>query len=386
MKKELLNKILESPKNITRDDINTLINNPKKDDRINSSDLKKIFLRIYDLNNTSDLGQAHKDRMGKMNRKSNKKRNHKYFTRLRKDINHKKIYVEGDSWFQHPLIKDLIDNIDKQAKEQDKKYAIYSSAMGGEWMVKIITDGDYLPEISTIQPNVILLSGAGNDIVGGKKISNLVKIKNGYFKNDFENVKENELYNVINSHPYLNKIINIKDDVLTNKQKQSLIYGLTILSKEFYSLMWTFELIYRYIIRNIQNKFPDIKIITQGYDFPIPSYKKGPGIKKFLINWGMNNGHWLADGLNTAGVEPKKQQDVTFSLIYIFNEILVSIVEDNTLHNVYHIDSRGVTNGEIKNWYDEMHVKPKIFKKIAKTYIKCIEFDSPEPSVFKVSQ
>lgn len=385
MKKEVLEKILSSPKDVTRNDINMLINYPILNERINSSDLKKLFLSIYDFNNTSELGQADVGILGWLNKRSNKKRNKKFFKRLKKDLNHKKIYVEGDSWFQHPLIRDLIDNIDKQARKQDLLYAIYCSAMGGEWWINVIEDGDYLPEISLIKPSVILLSGGGNDIVGGKKVSNLVNPGKGYFKSVFENISASELSNTIDSHPYLNQVLNVKDDVLTKEQKQALIYGLTVISKEFYSLMWTFELMYKYVIKKIRIKFPEIKIITQGYDFSIPSYKKGPSPIKFLINWFTKNGHWLADALNLAGVEPDKQKDVILTLIYFFNELLVSIAEDSNFgKNLFHIDSRGVSDGDIRNWYDEMHVKPKIFKKIAKTYIDCIEKESPDRSVFKV--
>ena len=385
MKEETIKRILQDPKAITGSDIDLLISHDDENQRINSSDLKSLFLSIYDLNNTSELGQAHEGLIGRLNRRSNKRRNKKFFKRIKKDISNIKIYAEGDSWFQHPLIKDIIDQINKCAKKEDKKYAIYSSAMGGDWWINIIEDGDYLPEISKIKPDVILLSGAGNDIVGGKKLSNLVNPANGYFKSDFENISEQNFNKAINSHPFLKQLINIRDDNLTKEQKQSLIYGLTVISKEFFSLMWTFELMYKFVLQNIRKKFPEIKIITQGYDYPIPSYKKGPQPKKFIINWFMKNGHWLSDALNLAGIEKANQKHVTFTLIYIFNEILISIANDDKFGtNLFHIDSRGATNGNIKNWYDEMHVKPRIFKKIAKTYLKCIKHGSSQPSVFKV--
>ena len=172
MKEILIKRILRDPKAITRSDIDMLLSGHGENQRINSSDLKRLFLSIYDLNNTSELGQAHEGLMGRLNRRSNKRRNNKFFKRIKKDISHIKIYAEGDSWFQHPLIKDIIDQINKCAKKEDKKYAIYSSAMGGEWWINIIEDGDYLPEISKIKPEVILLSGGGNDIVVVKSIVN----------------------------------------------------------------------------------------------------------------------------------------------------------------------------------------------------------------------
>lgn len=73
MKKEVLEKILSSPKDVTRNDINMLINYPILNERINSSDLKKLFLSIYDFNNTSELGQADVGILGWLNKRSNKK-------------------------------------------------------------------------------------------------------------------------------------------------------------------------------------------------------------------------------------------------------------------------------------------------------------------------
>ena len=167
MKEETIKRILQDPKAITGSDIDLLISHDDENQRINSSDLKSLFLSIYDLNNTSELGQAHEGLMGRLNRRSNKRRNKKFFKRIKKDISNIKIYSECDFWFQHPLIKDIIDQLNKCAQKEDKKYAIYSSAMDGEWWINTIDDGDYLPEISKIKPDVILLSGAGNDIVGG---------------------------------------------------------------------------------------------------------------------------------------------------------------------------------------------------------------------------
>jgi len=386
LKKTLIDKLLKFPEKFTRKNLDLLLNGDEKNHSkpVNNEDLKNIFLRIYDLNDTVNLGEAHTGLMGFLNRRSNKKRNKKFDKRLKKDVNRKKIYAEGDSWFQHPLINDIIDYLNKFSK----KYAIYSSAMGGEWWINIIEKGDYISELSNIKPDVILLSGAGNDIVGGKKISNLVNPEKALFKSLFSDVNANNLDQVIKSDDYLKNMISLdhinglSDIKMQNNQKEMLIYGLSVLSVEFFSLMWAFELMYKYLIKNIRKKFKDIQIITQGYDYPIPSYKKGFLPKKLIINRGMHNGHWLADALNRAGIKRENQKAVTFSLIYFFNEVLVRTANEDI--NLYHIDSRDAAKGKIQNWYDEMHVKPKIFKKIAKTYIDCIESDSQKSSVFKV--
>ena len=50
--------------------------------------------------------------------------------------------------------------------------------------------------------------------------------------------------------------------------------------------------------------------------------------------------------------------------------------------NVYHIDCRGVTGED--DWYDELHPKSKIFRKIARTYKQCIENKVCEKKVYRV--
>ncbi len=380
--RDICEKIIKDPKAVTRDEIDNLIWGPEEL-LISNKELLEMFLRTYDLNEASELGEAEKGGMGFFNRRSNKKRNKRYYKRLKKDIARTKIYVEGDSWFQHPFIQEIFQKLDRVLK---RKYALYSSAMGGEWWSNILTEGDYQPEISTIHPDVIMLSGGGNDLVGGRKISNLINKNKGYLYDFASGLNLENLVEEINKHPYLGKVMKIDENTFTNKQKEYFIFGLKVLSKEFYALMWIFELMYKYAINNIRKKNEEVKIITQGYDYPIPSYRKSFRPARILCAiGGLKNGHWLADALNTAGIDKSDHRKVMFTLIFIFNEFLISLTEEPRLGgNVFHIDARGITEEKICKWFDEMHVKPRIYKKIAKTYKECIEQVAATKKVFPV--
>lgn len=123
------------------------------------------------------------------------------------------------------------------------------------------------------------------------------------------------------------------------------------------------------------------------YDYVIPSYKNGPitNPKKMLLNMVQNNGHWLADALNQASIPREHQRKVTYTLIYLFNELLIKVINHKELsYNTFHIDARGAAEDRLSNWFDEMHLKPKVFRKVAKTYVHCIENNSDYPRVFRV--
>ena len=163
--------------------------------------------------------------------------------------------AEGDSWFNYPII--LTDIIDRISMEKD--LAVYSIASGGDWFLNMIAGREYVEELSISHPDWFLISGGGNDLVGERRFA-----KDDYFE------------------------------------------GLHFLSKKFYPLLMFFHLQYYFLLKvilkggdNSNPKFGDIKIITQGYDYPLPSFKKRfglnpitwyvPFVRKFL-----GHGSWLS--------------------------------------------------------------------------------------------
>lgn len=72
-----------------------------------------------------------------------------------------RIVAEGDSWFQHPLIKDIIDWV-----EDRDEYAVLALARAGDELRQMVNPGEYLQVVKSEQPRYFLLSAGGNDFLG----------------------------------------------------------------------------------------------------------------------------------------------------------------------------------------------------------------------------
>ena len=72
-----------------------------------------------------------------------------------------RVVAEGDSWFQHPLIHDLLDHIGK-----DPQFNLLSLASGGSELRQMVAPADYAKAVKAEQPKLFLLSAGGNDFLG----------------------------------------------------------------------------------------------------------------------------------------------------------------------------------------------------------------------------
>jgi lysophospholipase L1-like esterase len=87
---------------------------------------------------------------------------HRRFYRWSEDARDKKcIVAEGDSWFLHPLKKDIIDHLSKE-------YPVCSLAAGGDDLLEYYLTSEYLSAVKKFHPKVVLLSGGGNDLLAGR--------------------------------------------------------------------------------------------------------------------------------------------------------------------------------------------------------------------------
>lgn len=71
-----------------------------------------------------------------------------------------RVVAEGDSWFQHPLLNDLIDGING-----DPAFNVLSLASGGSELCQMTCPKDYLTAVRTERPKLFLLSAGGNDFL-----------------------------------------------------------------------------------------------------------------------------------------------------------------------------------------------------------------------------
>jgi hypothetical protein len=324
---------------------------------IDRTDFRTIVKRIFDINESEDINNSGADKgiLGFLNRIGRNKKNRKFKRQLRKPgfrEGKKVIVAEGDSWFEYPVfIKDIIDwIIDKT------NYPVYSLAYGGDWIANILYEEQYINELSLYQPEVFLISGGGNDIVGGSRLAKLVD-KRSMVNTTLTPTDQQLIADLQNKSGY------------TAIQAKRIAIGYKFLNKDFYALLNLFRILYSLLFRNIElsGKFSDMKIITQGYDFGIPSNNKN--IFKNPLRLLFGNGKWMYEPLVMKGiVESEDQRSVVAAIIFEFNEMLIQI--GRLFQNVYHIDSRGLLQDH--EWADELHAFSRAYERIADKYIACI--------------
>jgi hypothetical protein len=364
-------------------------------DLVNAEDLSSIIQRIYDLNETYIYKLAEVETtVEKLNKVKNSQRNKIFFSKIRKgfrdtnnisfddkpandkprkDKPHITVLAEGDSWFNYPII--LTDIIDRIIME--KNLAVYSIASGGDWLLNMLTGRQYVEELSISRPDWFLISGGGNDLVGARRLATILQPDGGSVEFD-----KNQWTQYLIDEFAEKKEIPLKEDFYQ---------GLQFLSKDFYALLMFFHLQYYFLFNGILktekdcvSKFEGLRIITQGYDYPLPSFDKKYGINPLrwyvpFIRKFLGHGGWLKMPLQIRGINDEKcQQKVLYSMIYLFNEMMIELGqifnEKHGKQRVFHIDSRDSV-GE-NGWADELHPLPAKFIKIGQTFIDCINYET----------
>ena len=344
---------------------------------IEAEDLSYIIQKIYDLNETYIFKLAELESMlEKLNAIKNAQRNQLFFKKIRKefrDLNNKShitVLAEGDSWFNYPIIlTDIIDRI-----SMDKDLAVYSIASGGDWLLNMLTGREYVEELSISHPDWFLISGGGNDLVGSRRLATILEPTGK--STEYEN------------NEWARNLI-AKAEKKEVRLEDYFFDGLRFLSKDFYALLMFFHLQYYFLFNGIlkggdkEPKFDGIRIITQGYDYPLPSFRTRPWnwinpIKWYVpfIRTFLGHGKWLKQPLQIRGVnDSETQQKIMYTMIYLFNEMMI---EMGTILNarqaeprVFHVDSRESVGK--KGWADELHPRPVHFIKTGQTFIDCIK-------------
>jgi len=346
-----------------------------KEMEITAEDLSDIIQRIYDLNEKYILEISSIDAMiRKFDDMKNRKRNTRFYRRISKefrnlqDPSRKVILAEGDSWFNYPII--LTDIIDRIAMEKD--FAVYSLASGGDWLLNMLTARHYVEELSVLHPDVFLISGGGNDLVGSNRLAAMLEPSgccSEYQQNEWSQL--------------LIKNAEKKCIPLDQEKFQS---GVQHLSKDFFALLMFFHLQYHFLIGGILrnamkegDKFFGIRIITQGYDYPIPSFDKSFGWNPLLwyvpfVRLFLGHGGWLKRPMLMRGIRDAAiQKNILYAMIYLFNEMMIETGKhfNKVLPgSIFHIDSRDSVG---KNgWTDELHPRPLHFINTGKVFTGCI--------------
>ncbi|MCQ0970223.1 hypothetical protein MLD63_07290 [Paracoccus sp. TK19116] len=99
--------------------------------------------------------------LGSLNKVARWRRNQRYRARVAKGWSGPKVVAEGDSWFQYPLLlDDVIDHL-------SDRWAIYDNSAAGDLLRDMARQDEIGVSVRSEKPDYLLLSGGGNDVLGG---------------------------------------------------------------------------------------------------------------------------------------------------------------------------------------------------------------------------
>ncbi len=261
--------------------------------------------------------------IGFLNKINRALRERKYKRKIKKDPLSTRIVSEGDSWFQYPIyIKDIIDWLIKE-----DSFAINSLGAGGDWLYNILTQREYFKALETSgNPKFLLISGGGNDLLQSGRIAHLL-------------------------NPY---------------SRQAEVNPLLYLNDDFFSLIKLLRFLYTHLFMELDALYPNLKIISHGYDYAFPSDKIGFHPIEAILRLITGNGQWLKRPMESVGIKNSEtQHQIVKHLIDNFNQMHSEVAA--TFKNVYYINLRGFAH-ERDYWHDEIHPDSQRFRQMARAY------------------
>lgn len=242
------------------------------------------------------------------------------------------IVAEGDSWFDYPLKKDIIDYLIKDG------FAIKNMAKAGDTLenmvygtqfkkvpndkVKITHPGPEslqatLLAIRTLKPNIVLFSAGGNDIVGSEMINYL-------------NHKHSKPSSLVNEVIVEEKLVQMKKAIA-------------------------------FFIESVHRTNKNTHIIMDGYDY---AKVNGKGYRFLLVKY--ISGPWIQPAMGAKAItDPADQNDIIRYLVDKYNIILSDL--EMEYEYFHHIDLRGYFPND-NEWDNEIHLKNRGYRKIADIY------------------
>ena len=246
------------------------------------------------------------------NKWANYRRKAHYEDMCKKYPTRPRLVSEGDSWFQHPLLNDIIDNVGVYLPTR-------CIAKAGNTLSNYVKSGEFSSIIDEVKPIAFLLSGGGNDILGESIRNFLMKAES----DSAEGVQVERFFNE-NYHKAMKDIT------------------------DFYTTIFD--------ILKLQQ--PNLKIIVHGYDYvrPLPT--------------GSTKTSWLGKYFDEFGVTRQgDRQAAAKYMIDGFNETLAKLANDYA-NQVYYLDLRGVVGDN--EWDDEIHPNDLGYQKVSLKFIKQI--------------
>ena len=360
-KNRLLEKLIKHPLEFDEEDFDHLIS---FEYGLTFDDLRSALKQVFKINESALLEESASSSV--FNTFWTWVRQRRYFRKINNGFvgrhhDNRVIVAEGDSWFQF-IGDDIISWL-----SQSPNYAIYSIAYAGDWLSNIILEGKYVEELSIHKPSAFLVSGGGNDLVG----SNRLAIMTCRDPHKTLPVKRNDIGELL------------KTGGCTPQQAQQILAVQPHILPEFYSFLLILKCQYYLLFKSL-SKSEDLKtmaIITQGYDYVIPQRGTrfdGDVWYQPFINKLIGSGRWLSQPLMIRGIPHQHehlkdmQRSIMVAMVFELNEMFIDLAKRQEFKFLYHIDCRNNANG-LKDWFDELHLKPLAFKRVADAYEECLK-------------
>lgn len=172
---------------------------------------------------------------------THRNRNRAYRDKLKSNPDLKPVVSAGDSWFSHPLLRDVINQLG-----DNHGYAIYSLDAAGAELSEIVDSGKWTKALEDENSKTLLVSGGGNDLMG----------------DHFGDYLNSGIAPGSAPSTFLNSAF---DHALDGVLKR-----------------------YHTIATIVKNDFPEVKMFTHSYDYAIPR-TTGPWLGTAMRKQGIDN-------------------------------------------------------------------------------------------------
>jgi hypothetical protein len=250
----------------------------------------------------------------------------------------RRLISEGDSWFDYPPHRNIIDWLDSR-----DKYAFMRFEVSGDTVANMTTDANLAflkAAVKKVKPECLLFSGGGNDLF--TKIPQFPALRWIYlaFRDFTEGASARQLI----------------DEAAWDSKKTELRLG------------------YVRLINALGALTP---IVVHGYDYLVPNGKA------VLYDGFRVAGPWILPALKKRGITDEKlQKAVLRELIDDFNRILESL-QNTYPATVLYIDLRETLDPKT-DWLNEIHASEDGFKRISGIFADVLDKKLPKLTTRRV--
>jgi hypothetical protein len=336
--------------------------------------IRETAIEVLDLSEKGIFRSSAADGLtGYFNKRSRAKRQDRFWDKMQQNFRGKEgnivVVAEGDSWFEHPFLQDIIDHINR-----NEDIAVFSLAYTADWLDNILYQGEYIDMLSVIKPDVFLVSAGGNDLLGDKKIGIMCR---GIELKEVEKNVQN-----CPDHVYTEKIPKRFEQGLIELQNEGrkeeaddIREGVKYLTKEYFGFLNVMQWQYDYLFTCIRAKYDMMPIFTQSYDYATPQalIKRPLSLAywyQYPINVLLQSGKWIETAMRNAEIyDTTTMHKVIKAMLYLFKSMVIETA--GSFNYIYHIDSQGLTKPN--EWFDEIHIKSHKFLQVGLTYTYAIK-------------